>query len=143
MNNISLALKISDFSFDNEYINNLLGLLPTDTHEKNQEFFIGPPHNRTKKVYESNYWEYRVYIKNNAVWIKTVIDQFAREVILSKKPAIEKMKNSCQMELYIGMHFNNEDGLDSFHFDANLLAILGELNIDIDIDQYLFTKSID
>jgi hypothetical protein len=140
MNNISIALKVFEFNFKHEYIDELLGLAPTDIHIQGEDYFIGPPHNQLKKTYEYNYWEYRIFIENNSVWVKTIIDQFVEEVIFKKEKAIEKIKNDCGMELYVGINFSVKEGLDSFHFDLPILRLLANLNIEIDIDQYLSSK---
>jgi len=135
MNNVSIALKLSDFELDPSYISNLLMLTPTDDKEKGQEFYIGPPNNRLKKVYESNYWEYRIHIKNNHLWLKVLIDQFVKEIILERKSLLLMIKDKCCLELYVGVEFSGNDSLDSYHFDLDTLRLFSELSIEIDIDQ--------
>ena len=137
MNNLSIALKICDFKFDHEFLTNLLGIVPTDIHKEGFEYEYGSPLNKIIKKYESNYWEYRIHVKRNSVWIKTIIDKFVEEVIFNKIKAFESIKNLSYVELYIGVYFDTSSGLDSFHFDHQLIKLFSELNIEIDIDQYI------
>jgi len=140
MNNISVVLKITDFKIEPDTISKMLDLSPTAIHIAGEEYNPGPANGKPKKLYTHNYWEYRVTIKNNSAGIKTIIDQFIREVIAGKSEALEKIKNDCRMEFYIGVKFNGRDGLDSFYFDTSLLKLFSDLGIGIAIDQYLLPK---
>ena len=71
-----------------------------------------------------------------------MIDAFANEFIFEKEKALEKIKNECNMEFYIEVVFSKGGSLDSYHFDTPLLEVLARLNIEVDIDQYLF-ESLD
>jgi hypothetical protein len=103
---------------------------------KGEEFYVGPANNRLKKIYETNYWEYRVHIKENAVWVTTIIKQFVKEYIESKVEALDTIKNKCGLELYVGLLYSKDDRLESFHLDIDLVKLFSRLNIEIDIDQH-------
>ena len=135
MNNLTLALKISDFEFDHDYLNKIFKMNASAIHSKGQFYYTGPAHNQIQKSYESNYWEYRAHIMNNSVWIKTVVDKFVEEFILNNRDTIMKIKNDCKIELYVGINYRKDEDLDSFHFDLPLIKLFADLNIEIDIDQ--------
>lgn len=138
MNNLAIALKITNYPFSHDFITNLLELTPTETHYKDEPYWSGPPDKQTPKTYKKNYWEYRIFIQYNEAWIKNVIDAFSNEVIIQKEQALDTIKDQCNMELYIGVHFKTGENLDSYHFDIPLLATLARLKIEIDIDQFVF-----
>ena len=138
MNDVSIALKISGFDFDPKEISKIVHLTPNSTHIKGETFFIGPPKNRIPKIRETNYWEYRVNIVNNEVWIKEIVDQFIVEVIQEKKDEWNKIIRFVDMELYIRVQYDSLEGLDSYYFENKTLKLLNDLNISIDIDQYGF-----
>jgi hypothetical protein len=138
MNNITLALKVSDFKFDPKEITDLVGLTPFRFFLEGEDYFIGPPHNRIPKIRESNYWEYRIHISNNNVWTKTVIDSFVKEVIEEKRTGWLKIKNDISIELYIGVQYHSLDELDSYHFDQGCIKLLSDLSMEIDVDQGAF-----
>jgi uncharacterized protein DUF4279 len=138
MNNLTLVLKILDFKFDHSVMTNLLGLTPTAIYKEGEEYLSGPPDRRILKQYKHNYWEYRVHIKKNAEWIQTLINAFAIEVIIRNEKALEEIKNDCEMELFINVVYLRGERLESFHFDTSTLKLFARLNIELDIDQYIF-----
>jgi hypothetical protein len=138
MNNISLALKVFEFEFGLNYIQEVTGIIPTATYSKGTTYFVGPEHNRISKQYEDNYWEYRVHIHNNSAWIQKVIDQFVKEVLLERKESWMQINELCKKELYIGVRYYQE--LDNFHFNNEFLALCEALKVEIDIDQYLSSE---
>jgi hypothetical protein len=142
MSELTVALKITDFEFEPSSLNEMLQLTPTGFHLKGEEYFIGSPERRLKKAYENNYWEYRISIRENTVWVTTIFNQFVKEVIEGKKELLERIKNDCLMELYIGLGYAKEERLESFHFNIEVLKLLSQLNIEIDIDQQLMSQRI-
>ena len=138
MNNISLALKVFEFEFGLNYIQEVTGIMPTVTYSKGATYFIGPEHNRISKQYDDNYWEYRVHIHNNSAWIQNVIDQFVKEVLLERKESWMQINEICKKELYIGVRYYQE--LDNFHFNNEFIALFDTLKVEIDIDQYIVSK---
>ena len=138
MSVLTIALKITDFEFDQTMISEWLGLKPTAYYVKGDEYYVGPTSNRQRKIYEVNYWEYRISVKENSVWVMTILKQFVKEFVESKIEALETIKDKCQFEVYVGILYNKEERLDSFHFDLDLLKLFSRLNIELDIDQQVF-----
>jgi|SRR5687768_7602373 len=134
MNDITIAIKIFDFKFEHDYISNLFGLSPKIFHRKGDSYEMGS----VIKVHDSNYWDYRIHIKKNNIWIKEIIDRFVQENMLDKENVFENLKGRCTMELYISVWFY--DNPDNFHFDSKLLSFFSKYEIDIDIDQYLHSR---
>jgi hypothetical protein len=134
MNALTLVLKVTDFTFDLEYIERLTGIKPSKAVSKGMTYIVGPMHRQQERKYDTNYWEYRIHIANNTVWIKTIVDEFVTEILASKIQCWEKIKDDCMMELYIGVHY--KDKLDSFHFDRETISLFSRINLEIDIDQY-------
>jgi hypothetical protein len=114
--------------------------MPTEIYIEGEEYSTGPPEKITYKKYKHNYWEYRVYIKYNAEWIQTLINAFVNEVVLKNENALEEIKNDCEMELFINVVYLRGERLESFHFDTSTLKLFARLNIELDIDQYIFNS---
>ena len=138
MNNVTLVLKICKFKLDHSKIDALLGLSPTEVYKEGEAYYVGPPDKRTVKQYKHNYWEYRIYIKKNVEWIQTLINAFVNDIIVKNEKALTELKHECEMELFINVVYLKGERLESFHFVTSLLNVLAQLNIQIDIDQYIF-----
>jgi Domain of unknown function (DUF4279) len=135
MNNISIVIKASHFKYSPDHITGILGLTPSSIHLAGEEYLIGPLHNQLVREYEYNYWEYRVEIVHNDVWVMTLLSKFILEVILPRKDKFEEIKGECSFELYVNVLYDNNVELESFHFDMDMLTLLTALNFEIDIDQ--------
>lgn len=143
MNDVTIAIKVSNFSFTHDYLTQLLALNPSKIHKKNDSYFSGPPNNKKEKKYEYDYWEYRLHIKSNDVWLKIIIDKFIEDIISPRREAFGIIKEKCELEIYIGVYYRDISvgGLDSFSFESSILSLLGQLNIALEIDQYSFLSS--
>lgn len=143
MNNITLALKISEFEFAPNMVSDIVGIVASNVFLKGESYLVGPSENSIVKTRSTNYWEYRVHISNNSIWVKTIIDKFIMEVLDVKKDLWSKIKDDIDMELYIGIGFHSDDELDNYHFDRKVINLLSDLKVEIDIDQHVVSQSRD
>lgn len=133
MNDISVVIKIVDFDLSFQRISEILNLEPTKTCKKGDKYFVDSS-KTVEKIYQTNYWEHRLNIKSNTVWVKEVIDTFCKEKLYPKDNDLVALHGKCRMELSISIWYYNS--YDSFHFDLELLNFLAKHQIEIDIDQY-------
>lgn len=75
MNQISIAVKISNFSFALDYLSSGLNLKPTLAHLKGEDYTIKGPNGNVQKVYKYSYWEYRHEFRTNE-WVQALADKF-------------------------------------------------------------------
>ncbi len=128
------VLKISEFSCSPDELSSKLGLIPTKTGTKGQIYFIGPEKNKIQKVWDYNYWEYRIE-KSDNTWISDQLDEFIKVVIIPIKDTLKGLSSECEIEISLIQysHISVNPGL---HFDKTIIKTISEIDADLDIDIY-------
>ena len=116
-----------------------IGVRPTKTAIKGQEYFVGPESKKIRKIWPYNYWEYSI-TKKERNWISEQVDHFIEGII---KPKEEKLKNiiaSCEAEFSIVQYYycGCNPGL---HFDNEKLHLISNIGASLDIDIYCLSES--
>jgi hypothetical protein len=139
INQNHIAIKFFNFTCSHDNISKEIDLEPTRIGIKGNEYFIGPEHNKIRKIWPYNFWEYRVLIEENT-WISDLVDQFIDNII---KPRHDKIKNimaSCESEFSVVQYFY--DGCNpGLHFDKQKLQIISSIGASLDIDIYCLSKA--
>ena len=140
INTHKVSLKFFDFDYSPEELTEILGLKPTETALKGQEYFIGSTHNKIKKIWPWNFWEYQQVIEKNDHWIGDQIDDFIDSIIKPRLLIIKELTASCDSEFSIVQYLY--DGCNpGLHFDNSRLKIITAIGAEIDIDIYNFNDS--
>jgi len=134
-----VALKFFNFECSPGEWTNKLGLEPTETALKGEEYFTGPSHNRIKKVWSWNFWMYQEVIKKKNHWIGDQIDAFIDNIIKPRQEKIKEIITKCDSEFSIVQYIY--DGCNpGLHFDNTKLKILSDIGVEIDIDIYVLSS---
>lgn len=128
------SLKLSEFTCPPEELSLKLGLKPTKTATKGQIYYVGPKGNRIEKVWEYNYWEYRV-TKRDDTWISDQFDEFLDNIIIPIKDTLKSVLLTCDGELSIVQYAYNSCN-PSLHFDRDKIKIISDIGAHLDIDIY-------
>jgi len=136
MNEISIAIKISRFSFASEYLTAELNLQPTHSHCQGEQYSLKTAKGVVNKTYAYNYWEFRHEFKT-AEWVQPLIDGFVKEIIYPRKEVLKALSNQCALEFFVGIDYYGIVN-PSFHFESELITILSDIGAELDMDLYCF-----
>lgn len=134
MNEVSIAVKLSNFPFTLDDITSKLDLLPTHCHLQGETYEVKSVEGIIEKKYAYNYWEYRYEFKGEE-WAQTLADKFIEDVILVKKETFKELSAKCEIEFFIGVNYYNEVN-PGFHFDLAKMKLLSYIGAELDIDLY-------
>ena len=140
MNEISIAIKISEFDLDIPEISQMLNLIPSHSHYKGESYNFKTSEGDIEKVYESNYWEYRFEIESNE-WVQIFINNFINEIILDRKNILQPISKVSRMEFFVGINYYEEPN-PSFHFEHEAIKLLSDVGFSLDIDLYNFKLAV-
>lgn len=129
-----ITIKLTGFSCSAQEISQTIGLQPTKTAVKGQEYQIGPKHKRITKKYNENYWEFRE-IRSEATWISDLVSEFLKKHIIPRKKDIKETVANCEGELSI-VQYVNEGCNPGLHFKKEEIALLANMGLELDIDLY-------
>lgn len=138
MNNFSIALKISNFEFDVNHLNNLMKIDPTEFHYKGESYALKGPTGPVLKNYKDNYWEFRREYESDD-WVQKYVDTFIKEIIAPRIEMLKNISTQAALELFIGVNYLG-DVNPGFHFQANDLTVLAYAGLDIDMDLYFLKE---
>ncbi|PSR52106.1 hypothetical protein AHMF7605_00505 [Adhaeribacter arboris] len=131
-----VSLKFFDFDCPPDELTKELGLEPTRTALKGQEYYIGPENKRVKKTWKWNFWEHQITIVEKDVWIGDLIDNYIDKVFQPRQENIKKITSKCRSEFSIVQYLY--DGCNpGLHFKNNRLKIIADIGAEIDIDIYM------
>ncbi|PIQ22862.1 MAG: hypothetical protein COW65_00685 [Cytophagales bacterium CG18_big_fil_WC_8_21_14_2_50_42_9] len=134
-----IELKIFDFDTDHRFISDLLGLNPTRTWTKGEEYFIGNKRNKIKKTRKENYWVYNsINVSND--WIGYQIDKFLEDIIVPRKEAIKRITEQFHTEFSIVQYIYDSCN-PGLYFDKKAIKILNECGLELNIDLYVLTEA--
>ncbi len=139
INENHITLKLFNFICSPDDLTKELGLVPTKTGIKGQEFFIGSQVKKIKKVWPHNYWEYRV-IKKEKNWVSEHVNQFIDNIIKPKEEKLKDIITSCEAELSIVQYYYCGCN-PGFHFDNEKLQSITNIGASLDLDIYCLSES--
>lgn len=139
INENHITLIFSDFSCAPDAITGTLGIEPTKTGIKGQEYYIGPQDNKQRKVWPYNYWALRIIKKENN-FISEFVDGFLNEVVKPNKEKIKALSAECEVELSIAQYYYSGCN-PGFHFTADNLQVLTEIGAELDLDIYCLSDN--
>lgn len=131
-----VALKFFDFDCTPDELTRQLGLEPTETALKGQEYYVGPEH---KKIWPWNFWMHQVVIKKNGHWIGDQIDDFIDNIIKPRQEKIKEITLTCDSEFSI-VQYIYEGCNPGLHFDNDRLKIITDIGAEIDADIYVLAN---
>lgn len=137
---IATTLKISGFADPPEAITKILNLQPTETHEKGALAVIGHPHRTEERIYEENYWEYRV-AEPGFISPQKNLEQFFQNILLPKQEVLRRLAPNCSVELAIAAYLYQRDSF-CIALDNTLLQTLASFQAALDLDIYCLNVSI-
>jgi hypothetical protein len=137
-NEISIAIKISEFDLDIKEISKILNLMPTHSHYKDDFYNVKTSIGEQKKKYEYNYWEYRLEFKSDD-WPQILVNKFINEIVDTRKDILQKISKRSRIEFFIGINYYQEAN-PSFHFEIQTINLFSYIGFELDIDLYQFTK---
>ena len=133
-----ITIKLEGFSCSPEEITEKIGLQPTRTAIKNQEYQTGSPQNRITKKYKNNYWEFRV-VTNETTWISDLARQFLEDNVRPRIDQIKHIVSGCEGELSI-VQYVNEGCNPGLHFEKEEIELLSQIGFELDIDIYCLAE---
>jgi hypothetical protein len=133
------GIRFFGFNCRPEDISAQLGLEPTRTYLKGEEYHIGHPERKLSKLHEENSWQLN-WTKEMDGWIQEQIEDFLKTIIEPRKDAIRKISNDCYCEFSISQHLY-KDWNPGFHFTRTTLELLQYIGAEIDMDIYCFPDS--
>lgn len=135
-----VALKISEFPYSVDNLTTMLGLQPSETAVKDQEYFIGPPHRKIPKRWPFNFWMYQESVEKDQWYIGDQITNFISKIIVPRISILNEIKENCEFELGVSqcLYTGCNPG---FHLDKKELKILADIDCEIDIDFYVLSGS--
>ena len=133
------TLKLFSFECPPEDLTKKLGLEPTKTAIKGQEYLVGPDHRKIKKTWPHNYWEYKITKKEDS-WISEQVDQFIDSIIKPNQTKLRNIIATCEAEFSIVQYYYSgcNPGL---HFDNAKLKIVSDIGASLDIDIYCLSET--
>jgi hypothetical protein len=133
------AIKLSGFSQSPEEISERLGLTPTRSWLKGEEYYRGHGEHRISKVREENFWELNWY-RETEQWIQGQVDEFLSVVVNPRKEIIKEMSKECYCEFSVAQYVY--DGCNpGFHFSKDALALIHYIGAELDLDIYCLADS--
>ena len=129
-----IELKIFDCE-DPIEINDILGVVPTCTWKKGEEYIVADKKENIRKVRENNYWEYRSTMISTD-WIGNQIEEFIIEILEPRKELIRTITERFPAEFSIVQYIYDSCN-PGFYFDKKALQIFVECGLELNIDVYV------
>jgi hypothetical protein len=134
VNQNHLIIRFLDFDFSPDLITKKMGLEPTSTGQKGEEYFIGPQ-KENSKFRECSHWDYEWKIKTND-FICDLFDRFFKEIIISRIDSIKNIGLNCKTTRLIIVQYYYSGQNPGYGFVKEQIKILADINAEVDMDIY-------
>lgn len=124
---VKISLIITSAEFDINFITSAIGLKPTNTWKKGSI----PRKGAAPKGY--NLWSYSV--EYESFDLERCMKLFLNEIEPYKERVIEVCKNN-NLDTEIGCYYFSKEQSPIIHFDNATLALIVDLNAELDVDVY-------
>jgi hypothetical protein len=135
------TLKFSGFLQSLEEISERLGLTPTRTWLKGEEYYRGFGEHRKIRIREENFWALD-WRRETDQWIQEQIDEFLSVVVAPRKELIKEISKECYCEFSVAQYVYNGCN-PGFHFSKEVLAQIQFIEAELDMDIYCLSNTVD
>nr|WP_319399136.1 DUF4279 domain-containing protein [uncultured Carboxylicivirga sp.] len=133
INQNHFILRFIDFDFDPKIISDRLGLKPSSSGQKGEEYYIGTK--KIPRIRDCNHWDIEQKIISND-FIGDLLDLFFKEIIIPRIELLKELKSQCKILRLTMVQYYYTGHNPGFTLTNEQIKILADINAEIDIDVY-------
>ena len=115
-------------AFTTSEITDIIGLFPTEVHEKGDAKKYRPA-----KAWEESWWKFHSPLRRDEIFIDAHISALL-ELLESKKDVIEKLQSKYETGISCVGYYT--DAHPGFHMNEKMIQSLANLKLSVDFDLY-------